>query len=82
VATVSRSRTLPQRTAVWVRRHPSVFAFGAVCGPGLLAGLSDVTGNDPAVTGKIALAHLNEVPDYYTRLDRMEEEAKRDRGIT
>jgi Mn2+/Fe2+ NRAMP family transporter len=45
VATVSRGRTLPHRTAVWVRRHPSVFAFGAVCGPGLLAGLSD---DDPA----------------------------------
>jgi hypothetical protein len=30
------------------------------------------------VTGKIALAHLNEFPDYYTRLDRMEEAVKRD----
>jgi Mn2+/Fe2+ NRAMP family transporter len=45
VATVSRVRTLPHRAALWVRRHPSVFAFGAVCGPGLLAGLSD---DDPA----------------------------------
>jgi hypothetical protein len=25
------------------------------------------------VTGKIALAHLNEFPDYYTRLAKMEE---------
>jgi hypothetical protein len=32
------------------------------------------------VTGKIALAHLNEFPHYYTRLERMEEEAKRERG--
>jgi hypothetical protein len=39
---------------------------------------TDVTHDDPTVTGKIALAHLNEFPDYYTRLDRMEEEAKRD----
>jgi hypothetical protein len=39
---------------------------------------TDVTGNDPIVTGKIALAHLNEFPDYYTRLEKMEEEAKRD----
>ena len=37
---------------------------------------TDVTGDDPIVTGKIALAHLNEFPDYYTRLERMEEEAK------
>jgi len=28
-------------------------------------------------TGKIALAHLNEFPDYYTRLEQMEEEARR-----
>jgi hypothetical protein len=28
------------------------------------------------LTGKIALAHLNEFPDYYTRLARMEEEAE------
>lgn len=25
--------------------------------------------------GKIALAHLNEIPDYYTKLKKMEEEA-------
>lgn len=42
---------------------------------------TNVTGDDPVVTGKIALAHLNEFPDYYTRLDRMEEQAKRDHGI-
>ena len=29
------------------------------------------------VTARIALAHLNKLPDYYTRLDRMEEEARR-----
>jgi DNA-directed RNA polymerase alpha subunit len=38
---------------------------------------TNVTGNDPLVTGKIALAHLNEFPDYYTRLEAMEEEAER-----
>lgn len=37
---------------------------------------TDVTGNDPLLTGKIALAHLNEFPDYYTRLEVMEEEAE------
>jgi hypothetical protein len=35
-----------------------------------------VTGNDPLLTGKIALAHLNEFADYYTRLQKMEQEAK------
>jgi Mn-dependent DtxR family transcriptional regulator len=40
--------------------------------------LTNVTDDDPQVTAKIALAHLNEFPDYYTRLERMEEEAKLD----
>ncbi len=37
---------------------------------------TDVTHNDPLLTGKIALAHLNEFPDYYTRLAKMEAEAE------
>lgn len=37
---------------------------------------TNVTGDDPFVTGKIALAHLNEFPDYYTRLEKMEKEAE------
>jgi hypothetical protein len=37
---------------------------------------TDVTHDDPIVTGKIALAHLREIPDYYTRLSRMEKEAE------
>jgi hypothetical protein len=41
---------------------------------------TNVTGDDVVVTAKIALAHLNEFPDYYTRLERMEEEAKREHG--
>ena len=43
--------------------------------------LTNVTDDDPRVTGKIALAHLNEFPDYYTRLERMEEDAKREQGL-
>lgn len=35
---------------------------------------TNVTNDDPLMTGKIALAHLNEFPDYYDRLDKMEEE--------
>jgi hypothetical protein len=38
--------------------------------------LTNVTGDDPILTGKIALAHLHEFPDYYTRLDEMEQQAK------
>ena len=36
---------------------------------------TDVTKNDPHLTGKIAWAHLKEFPDYYTRLDKLEAEA-------
>jgi hypothetical protein len=39
---------------------------------------TNVTHDDPIVTGKIAFAHMKEFPDYYERLERMEEEAKRD----
>ena len=42
---------------------------------------TNVTGDDAITTGKIALAHLKEFPDYYTRLDRMEAEAKKDLGL-
>jgi len=37
---------------------------------------TNVTNDDPLMTGKIALAHLNEFPDYYTRLLELEEEAE------
>ena len=39
---------------------------------------TNVTNDDPIMTGKIALAHLNEFADYYTRLEKMEEEAEAD----
>ena len=43
-----------------------------------LTPLTNVSDDDPHVTARIALAHLNEFADYYTRLERMEEEAKSD----
>lgn len=36
---------------------------------------TNVTGDDPLTTGRIALAHLKEFPDYYTRLRKLETEA-------
>lgn len=36
----------------------------------------NVSGDDPIVSAKIALAHLREFPDYYERLVRMEAEAE------
>jgi hypothetical protein len=43
---------------------------------GLVSPQTNVTNDDPLLTGKIALAHLNEFADYYTRLEKMEEEAE------
>jgi hypothetical protein len=42
---------------------------------GLRSPETNVTNDDPLTTGKIALAHLNEFPDYYNRLHNMEKEA-------
>ncbi len=39
---------------------------------------TNVTNDDPITTGRIAWAHLNEFADYYTRLEAMEEQAKRE----
>ncbi len=37
---------------------------------------TNITDDNLVLTGKIALAHLNEYPDYYTRLRKLEEEAE------
>lgn len=42
---------------------------------GLRSPETNVTGDDEILTAKIALAHLNEFPDYYTRLDQLEKDA-------
>ncbi len=43
---------------------------------GLVAASTNVSNDDPLTTGKIALAHLREFPDYYERLAKMEKEAE------
>lgn len=42
---------------------------------GLRDSETNVTDDDPVKTGKIALAHLKEFPDYYDRLEELEKEA-------
>ena len=39
--------------------------------------VTNVSDDDEITTGKIAWAHLNEFPDYYSRLAQMEAEAER-----
>ena len=38
---------------------------------------TDITHDEPMVTGKIAWAHLKEIPDYFTKLAAMAEQAER-----
>jgi hypothetical protein len=47
---------------------------------GLQDAATNVTDDDAIFTAKIALAHLNEFPDYYTRLEKMEAEAEREQA--
>lgn len=42
---------------------------------------TDVIGDDESLAGKIAWAHLKELPDYYTRLIKMETEAGTELGL-
>ena len=44
---------------------------------GKVNSVTNVTNDDLDQTAKIALAHLNEIPDYYDRLDKMEEEGEK-----
>jgi hypothetical protein len=37
---------------------------------------TNVTNDDEVLTGKIALAHLKEFPDYYDRLEELEKAAE------
>ena len=43
---------------------------------GLHDGQTNVTDDDELITGKIALAHLKEIRDYYSRLVVMERDAE------
>jgi hypothetical protein len=80
--TVDEARGIGERIGIdWASAPFDVEQFRMGMDVELEHGLHDlstnVTDSDPVVTGKIALAHLKEFPDYYTRLERMEEEAKR-----
>ncbi len=45
---------------------------------GVIDPVTNVTNDDLTITAKIALAHLKEIPDYYTRLKKMESEAEKE----
>jgi hypothetical protein len=83
--TTERAREIGEILGIdWSHFNVEQFRMGMVVEleHGLDDPVTDVTGNDPVLTGKIALAHLNEFADYYTRLQKMEQEAKEElKGI-
>lgn len=81
--TAEEARRIGEEIGIdWATSRFDVEEFRAGMDVELEHGLHDpdtnVTNDDPHITARIARAHLNEFADYYTRLERMEEEAKRE----
>ena len=77
--TLDQARAIGEQLGIrWDKFDVEQFraGFGVELEHGTADPRTNVTDDDPLVTGKIALAHLTEFPDYYTRLAKMEEEAK------
>ena len=80
--TTEQAREVGDKLGIdWTRINLNQFRMGldVELEHGLIKPSTDVTADDPILTGKIALAHLNEFADYYTRLDKMEQEAKKEK---
>ena len=85
VFSLDEAKAVGEKIGVDWRKY-SLEQFRAGMNVELEHGLADedtnVTNDNPVVTGKIALAHLKEFPDYYIRLEQMEEAAKEGRVST
>ncbi len=78
---IDQARAIGERIGIdWSTSRFEVEQFRMGLGVELEHGRHDaetnVTDDDELTTGKIARAHLNEFPDYYTRLAKMEAEAE------
>jgi len=76
---LDEARAIGERLGIrWDRFDPEQFrvGLGVELEHGTANETANVTNDDPLMTGKIALAHLIEFPDYYTRLAKMEAAAK------
>jgi hypothetical protein len=77
--TLSQAKTIGEQLNIhWEKFDQRQFraGLGVELEHGTVNQATDVTKDNPLLTGKIALAHLTEFPDYYTRLEKMEAEAK------
>jgi hypothetical protein len=79
IPTLDQAKAIGEQLDItWEKFDPKQFRAG-LCVElehGTVSQKTDVTNDDPLLTGKIALAHLTEFPDYYTRLAKMEAEAR------
>jgi hypothetical protein len=79
ILTLTQAKTLGEQLGVrWDKFDLEQFraGFAVELEHGTVNQKTNVTNDDPRMTGKIALAHLTEFPDYYTRLAKLEAEAK------
>ena len=77
--TLDEAKKVGSRLGIdWSRFDPEQFRMGlnVELEHGLHDPQTNVTGDDVMMTAKIAWAHLKEFPDYYTRLERLEDEAE------
>lgn len=77
--TSEEARTIGDRIGVdWTKYDLEEFRMGLAVEMehGIHDAQTNVTGDDEIATGKIALAHLKEIRDYYTRLLAMEKDAE------
>ena len=79
IFTLKQAKTIGEQLGIsWDKFDVAQFrtGLGVELEHGTIGPKTDVTRDDPLKTAKIALAHLTEFPDYYTRLAKMEAEAK------
>ncbi|PRR83444.1 DUF5661 family protein [Clostridium vincentii] len=80
VFTIQEAKKIGENIGInWDKFNIEQFRMGMVVEleHGKINSNTNVTDNNPLVTGKIALAHLEEFPDYYTRLEKMENDAEK-----
>ena len=78
--TTKEARLTGERLGIkWDKFNVSQFKIGmeVELEHGTIKTLTNISNDHLLTTGKIALAHLNEIPDYFTRLLKMEKEAKK-----
>lgn len=75
IFTLEEAKSIGSRIGVnWIKYNLEQFriGLGVELEHGMINPATNVTNDNLEITGKIALAHLNEYPDYYDRLEKME----------